>query len=53
MRILTSKTHCNHCGANLEYNSDDVEVDFNDPSMYRTAPRYISCPICHHRIYFD
>lgn len=52
MRILTSKTHCNHCGANLEYNAYDIEVDCNDPRYYKTALRYITCPVCHHRICF-
>ena len=52
MRVLTSKTQCNHCKANLEYNSYDIEVDTFDPRMYKDAPRYITCPICHHKVYF-
>ena len=28
MRVLSGRVSCKHCGANLEYNSNDIEVDF-------------------------
>ena len=54
MRVLTSRTQCSHCGANLEYNSQDIERDYCGPNIYfyENAIRYITCPVCKHKIYF-
>ena len=52
MKVLPGKISCKHCGANIEYDFSDVEVDVVSPDMYNSATRYITCPLCHHRIIF-
>lgn len=57
MKILSSQTQCKHCGANLEYNSSDIEREYSGNDLYDlylwdTAIRYITCPVCQHKIYF-
>ena len=44
MKILSSKTQCNVCGANIEYDSSDL-IGWGGDS------KYIICPVCGSTIY--
>ena len=52
MHILEGTTSCKNCGANLAYNANDIHFDAKTIEEYNSAPRYVICPLCHHRIYF-